>query len=115
VRTETVVTGRVRIRRYAVTERRTFTVDVTREEISVVREAVSPAEPTGTGPGEPGGELGEEVLELVRHEEQVVISKQVVPVERVRVVRRVVTEPEVVHGEVRREVVDVQEDRGAPG
>lgn len=109
VRTETVVTGRVRIRKYAVTERRTFTVDVTREEISIVHEDVTDA-PAGE-PGEPGEGLSEEVLELVRHEERVVISKEVVPVERVQVVRRVVSRPEEVHGEVRREVVDVAEER----
>lgn len=109
VRTETVVTGRVRVRRYAVTERRTFTVDVTREEISIVHEPVDGG-PAGE-PGEPGEGLSEEVLELVRHEERVVISKEVVPVERVRVVRRVVTRPQEVHGEVRRDVVDVQEER----
>jgi uncharacterized protein (TIGR02271 family) len=110
VLTDTVVTGRVRVRKYLVTEQRTFTVEVTREEISVEQEEVPPAERTSlpAGSAEP---LSEQVLELVRHEERVVVTKEVVPVERVRVVRRVVTEPEIVRGVVRREVLDVEQDR----
>jgi uncharacterized protein (TIGR02271 family) len=111
VLTDTVVTGRVRVRKYLVTEERTFTVEVTREEISVEHEEVSPAERTALPADDPGTPLAEQVLELVRHEERVLVTKEVVPVERVRVVRRVVTEPEVVRGVVRREVLDVQQDR----
>jgi uncharacterized protein (TIGR02271 family) len=111
VLTDTVVTGRVRVRKYLVTEERTFTVEVTREEISVEHEEVPPAERTALPPDDPGAPLAEQVLELVRHEERVVVTKEVVPVERVRVTRRVVTKPEIVRGVVRREVLDVQQDR----
>jgi uncharacterized protein (TIGR02271 family) len=107
---DTVVTGRVRVRKYLVTEQRTFTVEVTREEISVEHEEVPPGERTALPPGDPGAPLAEQVLELVRHEERVMVTKEVVPVERVRVVRRVVTEPEAVRGVVRREVLDVQQE-----
>jgi uncharacterized protein (TIGR02271 family) len=110
VLTDTVVTGRVRVRKYLVTEERTFTVEVTREEISVEHEEVPPGERTTLPPDDPGAPLSEQVLELVRHEERVMVTKEVVPVERVRVVRRVVTEPETVRGVVRREVLDVQQD-----
>jgi uncharacterized protein (TIGR02271 family) len=111
VLTDTVVTGRVRVRKYLVTEQRTFTVEVTREEISVEHEDVPPAERTTLPADDPGAPLSEQVLELVRHEERVMVTKEVVPVERVRVVRRVVSEPETVRGVVRREVLDVQEYR----
>jgi uncharacterized protein (TIGR02271 family) len=111
VLTDTVVTGRVRVRKYLVTEERTFTVEVTREEISVEHEEVPPAERTTLPPDAPDGPLGDQVLELIRHEERVMVTKEVVPVERVRIVRRVVTEPETVRGVVRREVLDVQQDR----
>jgi uncharacterized protein (TIGR02271 family) len=111
VLTDTVVTGRVRVRKYLVTEERTFTVEVTREEISVEHEEVPPAERTTLPADDPGTPLAEQVLELVRHEERVLVTKEVVPVERVRVTRRVVTKPEIVRGVVRREVLDVQQDR----
>jgi uncharacterized protein (TIGR02271 family) len=111
VLTDTVVTGRVRVRKYLVTEERTFTVEVTREEISIEHEEVPPAERAAPPAGEPRAQLSDQVLELIRHEERVLFTKEVVPVERVRVVRRVVTEPEVVRGVVRREVLDVEQDR----
>lgn len=114
VLTDTFVTGRVRVRKYAVTEERTFTVQVTREEISIEHEEVPAGEHAPLRSAEPGAEVGEQVLELVRHEERVVVAKEVVPVERVRVVRHVVTRPHTVRGDVRREVVDVDEDRTAP-
>lgn len=107
---ETVVAGRVRVRKRLVTEQRTITVPVTREEVTIEHDD-APAEglPGPTG-GAPGALLGEEVVEVVRHEERVVVTTEVVPVERVRVVRYVVTTPQVVGGAVRREVLDVVED-----
>ncbi|MCO1660113.1 YsnF/AvaK domain-containing protein [Pseudonocardia humida] len=109
VLTDTVVTGRVRVRKHLVTEERTFTVEVTREEITVEHEEVPPGERVALPAGEQAP-VGEQVLELVRHEERVVVTKEVVPVERVRVVRSVVTEPQEVRGVVRREVLDVAQD-----
>jgi uncharacterized protein (TIGR02271 family) len=111
VLTDTVVTGRVRVRKYLVTEERTFTVEVTREEISIEHVEVPPDARRAVPGGEPGTQLGEQVLELVRHEERVLVTKEVVPVERVRVVRGVVTEPEVVRGVVRHEALDVRDER----
>jgi uncharacterized protein (TIGR02271 family) len=110
VLTDTVVTGRVRVRKYLVTEERTFTVEVTREEISVEQEDLAPGDRAALPADDPAAPLSEQVLELVRHEERVVVSKEVVPVERVRVVRHVVTEPEIVRGVVRREVLDTEQD-----
>ena len=107
---ETVVAGRVRVRKRLVTEQRTITVPVTREEITIEHDD-SPAEglPGPTG-GAPGALLGEEVVEVIGHEERVVVTTEVVPVERVRVVRYVVTTPQVVGGTVRREVLEVNEE-----
>ena len=108
---ETVVTGRVRVRKRLVTEQQTITVPVTREEITVEHEdAPAGGVPGPTGVGAPGALLGEEVVEVVRHEERVVVTTEVVPVERIRVVRHIVTDPQVVGGTVRREVLDVDED-----
>ena len=50
------------------------------------------------------------VLEVVRQEEQVSITKQVVAVERVRLVTRVHTVGQVVAAAVRAERVDVEQD-----
>jgi uncharacterized protein (TIGR02271 family) len=111
VLTDTVVTGRVRVRKYLVTEEQTFTVEVTHEEIHIDHEEVPLAERAGLPADVPAVPLGEQVLELVLHEEQVVVTKQVVPIERVRVVRSVVTRPEIVRGVVRREVLDLQDPR----
>jgi uncharacterized protein (TIGR02271 family) len=108
---ETVVTGRVRVRKRLVTEQQTITVPVTREEITVEHDdAPAAGLPGPTGVGAPGALLGEEVVEVVRHEERIVVTTEVVPVERVRVVRHVVTDPQVVGGAVRREVLEVDED-----
>ncbi|HZG92833.1 MAG TPA: YsnF/AvaK domain-containing protein, partial [Pseudonocardia sp.] len=107
VSTETVVTGRVRVRKFAVTEEQTFTVQVTREEVTVEHEEV----PVAARVAEPGAALGEEVHEVIRYEERVVVTKELVPVERIRVVRTVVAgQPEIVRGVVRREVLDVEQE-----
>ena len=103
VAVETVPVARVRLRKYLVTEEQTIVVPVTREEIELDYEDV-PAHaqlPDGAGPLAPGD------LEVVRYEERVVITKQVVAVERVRLTRRVVTADHTVVGQVRRELVDV--------
>lgn len=112
VLTDTVVTGRVRVRKYLVTEEQTFTMELTHEEIHIDHEEVPPADRAGLPAEVSAVPLGEQVLELVLHEERAVVTKEVVPVERVRVVRSVVTEPEVVRGVVRREVLDAQDPRG---
>ena len=103
VTTETVPVARVRVRKYLVTEQQTFTVPVTHEEIELDYEEVPQHDqvPSGTGT------LSADDVEIVRYEERVVVTKQVVPVERVRLTRRVVTGDRRVVGRVRRERVDV--------
>ena len=90
-------------RKYLVTEEQTFTVPVTREEVELDYAEIPPDRqvPDGTG------SLVSDEVEVVRYEERVVVTKQVVAVERVRLVRRVVTADQVVTGQVRREVVDI--------
>jgi uncharacterized protein (TIGR02271 family) len=101
---EIVVVGRVRMRKRLVTEEQSFTVPVTREEITFDYDEI-PAEqraPDGTT------ELVEDTYEVIRYEERVVITKQFVPVERVRMVRRVVTADRTVVGQVRTELIEVE-------
>jgi uncharacterized protein (TIGR02271 family) len=116
--TEVVRTGHVRVRRRLVTEERTVSVPVRREEVDIAAEDLPPEAWTPV----PGAALGEEVHEVVLHEERVVVTTEWVPVERVRVVRSVVPGARVVQGEVRREVLEVSEEalraddpRTAPG
>ena len=85
-----------------VVEEQTFTVPVRRQEIRLVHEPVPASEQvlTDVAPAE-------ETYQVVAYAEQVLVSTQVVPVERVRLLKRVVTEQTVVTGQVRSEHVDV--------
>ncbi|MDT0353579.1 DUF2382 domain-containing protein [Pseudonocardia charpentierae] len=109
VATEAVPVARVRLRKYLVTEDQTFTVPVTREEVELDYAEIPMTEQIPDGAG-----LLDDFVEVVRYEERVVVTKQVVAVERVRLVRRVITAEQVVSGQVRREVVDL-DHTGTPG
>ena len=95
VSTRIVPTGRAVLRRRIVTERRTIEVEVRREEAVL---EVLPADGT-----EPSGASHLALPELVLHEEQVVVTKRIVPVERVRLQVTPVTEQQQVVDDVRRE------------
>ena len=104
----TVVSGRVRVRKRVVTETVTHTVEVQREELVVEHDdTAGGADPSAAEPAEAGFAFADTDLEIVLHEERVLIVKQVVPVERVWVRTRVVTEDRAVSVEVAREQVDV--------
>jgi uncharacterized protein (TIGR02271 family) len=111
VATEVVPVARVRLRKYLVTEEQTFTVPVTREEVELDYAEIPMTEQIPDG-----ARLLDDIVEVVRYEERVVVTKQVVAVERVRLVRRVITAEQVVSGQVRREVVDLDHtDTTTPG
>ncbi|WP_267425263.1 MULTISPECIES: YsnF/AvaK domain-containing protein [unclassified Curtobacterium] len=107
VGTEVHATERVRLERYVVTEQRTITVDVRREEVRLVRE------PLAEGPALPADRTPptREPVVVVLHEEQVVVSKRIVPVERVTLTVHTVTEDRPVDAVLRHEEVTVDEDR----
>lgn len=102
VGTVRVASERVRIRRVVVTEERTVTVQVRREELVIEREPLD-------GPLEGGGEPPEP-LTFVLHAEVPVVTTRVVPVERVSVVVDRITAMRTVSEEVRAERVDVAQD-----
>ncbi|QNE45413.1 DUF2382 domain-containing protein (plasmid) [Frigoribacterium sp. NBH87] len=105
VRTVAEPVERIRYEKVVVEEERTITVTVRREELRITREPVDRDE-VASGAATPS-EDGPRVIEMVLHEEQLTLGRQVVPVERVRViVDRVVTQ-EPVDATVAREVVDV--------
>ncbi|KOX33246.1 hypothetical protein ADK67_06755 [Saccharothrix sp. NRRL B-16348] len=104
VGTREVEAGRVRLVKHTVTEQKDMTVPVTHEEVRVVRE---PAEGAPTSHAFTDEEAEAEVT--LRRQEPVV-EKKTRPVEKVRLDKQTVTEQERVHGEVRKERVDVERD-----
>jgi uncharacterized protein (TIGR02271 family) len=100
--------GRVRLRKYVVEDEVTKTVPVRREEVRVEREPITDA---NVDDALDGPAISEEEHEVVLHEEEVVVDKRAVPKERVRLEKDAVTEEETVSETVRKEEIDVDEDR----
>ena len=98
--------GRVRLRKYVVTEQVQQTVPVQREEVRLEREPITDAnvEQATDGPG-----ISEEEHEVVLHEEEVVTEKRIVPKERVRLDKETVTEEAQVWEGVRKEQVEADD------
>jgi uncharacterized protein (TIGR02271 family) len=110
VGTRSVERGRVRLRKYVVTEQQTVTVPVRHEEATLVREPVTEAD-LAAAPS--GRELAEEEHEIVLHGEVVTVAKDVVPVERVRLGTREVTEQQQITDDVRVERIEFTGPDGA--
>ncbi len=106
VGTQKVETGRARLRKHVVTEQQTVTVPVTREEVRLEREPITDA---NRGAANDGPAISEEEHEVVLTEERVVVSKEAVPVERVRLDTETVTEQKSVTEDVRKEQIDLND------
>ena len=76
--------GKARLRKYVVTENVTKTVPVTREEVRVEREPITDA---NRDEALDGPTISEDEHDVVLNEERVVVEKEAVPVERVRLRR----------------------------
>ena len=104
VRTDQEVAGYARLEKFTVTETKTITVEVTHEEVRLVQRTTD-----GPGTDQPGlasrSDVGSARWMVVSREE-VVVTKRVVPVERVRLEVYPVTEQRQVSEAVRREQVD---------
>ena len=111
VGTRNVEVGRARLRKYIVTENVTQTVPVSHEEVRIEREPITEA---NRGQAYSGADLSEEEHEVVLHAQEPVVSKETVPVERVRLDTEVVTGQETVTEQVRKEQVEV-ENEGVQG
>ena len=81
--------GRARLRKYVVTEMVTKTVPVSHEEVRIEREPITDA---NRGDALDGPAISEEEHEVVLHEDEVVVDKQTVAKERVRLGTETVTE-----------------------
>ena len=115
VSTRSYVTGTVRVRKVLVTEERTVTVRVQREELRLEEQPAQDGGAEDQVAPDVGHQLGSGApLELVLHEQRPVITYETVPVERVRIGTRVVGGEQTVRSDVRREVVEL-DDPGPSG
>lgn len=107
VGTEKVATGRVRLRKYIVTEQQTITVPVTREEVRLERVPIGEDD---ADEAVAGADLSEASQDVVLTEERVVVTKETVPVERVHLAKETVTENQQVTEQVRKERIETEGD-----
>ncbi len=105
---ESVETGRVRLRKYVVTENVQQTVPVSHEEVRLEREPVTDA---NRDAATSGPDITEAEHEVTLHGERPVVEKEVRPVERVRLGTETHTDEEPVSEEVRKEHIEVEDDR----
>jgi uncharacterized protein (TIGR02271 family) len=108
VGTETRERGRARLRKYVTTETQQVTVPVQREEVRVEREPITDA---NLDAATRGPDISEDEHEVVLREEEVVVDKQAVPRERVRLGTETVTDERQVSEEVRKEQIEVEGDQ----
>ena len=107
VGTRTREAGRVRLRKYVVTEHVQQTVPVQREEVRLEREPITEG---NVDAAMDGPAISEEEHEVVLHEEEPVVEKRVVPKERVRLDKDVHTDEAQVSEEVRKEQIEAEGD-----
>jgi len=105
VGTEPVESGTVRLHKSVVTEPVETSVPVRREEVRVERVPVSSPTPT------PGHRFEDETVEVTLHEERPTVAKEAVPVETVRLTAKAETDERPVSDQVRRERIEVQDER----
>ena len=99
-------TGRVRLRKYIVTDEVQQTVPVKREEVRLEREPITDA---NRDEALSGGDLTEEEHEVTLHAEEPVVEKRTVPKERVRLDKDVEVDERTVSEDVRREEIDIDD------
>ncbi|MEV3926826.1 PRC and DUF2382 domain-containing protein [Actinomadura coerulea] len=107
--TERHEAGRVRVRKWIETETVEQTIPVSHEEIRIDREPIAGGRP------DPKVTIAEADQEIILYEERPVISKETVPVERVRLRTEQVQDEQTVRGELRKERIEVTRDDGARG
>lgn len=97
--TRSVPVERVRLKKVIVIEERTITVQVRREELHLEHEILDAATATAET-------IGPSDLELILHEEQITITRTIVPVERVWLTRTQVAGTRDITETLRHETVD---------
>ena len=99
--------GRVRLRKWAETERVETSVPVAREEVRIEREPITD---TNIDQAMSGAEITESEHEVVLNEEEAVATTRVTPKERIRVDKDTVVEEQQVAADLRKERVELQDD-----
>jgi uncharacterized protein (TIGR02271 family) len=99
--------GRVRLRKYVVTEEVTKKVPVKREKVKLEREPITDE---NVDKATAGPEISDEEHEVVLHEEEAVVEKRTVPKERVRLGKEVEQGEEQISEEVRKEQIETEGD-----
>lgn len=108
VGTEETEVGHARLRKVVVTEDVKTSVPISHEEVRVVREPIREGDGTRA-------DIGEAQTEVTLHAEKAVVSKESVPVERVRLETEKVTETQEVTGTVRKEQIEFEDGKGERG
>jgi uncharacterized protein (TIGR02271 family) len=103
---ETIETGHVKLHRYVDATPVEKTVHLSHEEFDVERMPINADEPIR-------GTVGELEQELTLHGERGVMHKETVPVERVRLITKNVDEDKTFRDEIRKERIEVEQDRQA--
>lgn len=101
--------GKARLRKHVVTETQQVNVPVTHEEVRVEREPIS-ADEAANLRGQ--AKVGDASADVDLHAERVVVQKETVPVEKVRLGTEQVTENKTVSEEVRKDKIDTDLARG---
>ena len=107
VAVERIPVESVRISKRVVTETRTITVQVRREELHLERRALTTPADADSTPGRPDDRGPEPILVLVLHEEVPEVVKRIVAVEEIRVFIDDVQSTETVATSLRHEEGDV--------
>ncbi|XRQ10217.1 DUF2382 domain-containing protein [Actinomadura welshii] len=102
--TERHEAGRVRVHKWIETEVVERTIPVSHEEIRIDREPITDGRPS------PDATLSDEDQEIILHEERAVVTKETVPVERIRIRTDRVQDEQTVRGELRKERIEVTRD-----
>ncbi|MFF3753273.1 DUF2382 domain-containing protein [Streptomyces sp. NPDC002018] len=110
ISTEEHEVGHARLRKVVVTESVTTSVPLSHEEVRVIHEAISPEDRSRMS----RSPISEAQTEVTLHAEQPVISKETIPVERVRMETEKVTEQREVSADVRKEQIEYDTDQGGP-
>ncbi len=105
--TATEERGRARLRKWVETEHVSDTVPVSHEEARVVREPITEA---NRDRAMSGPDISEDAHDVTLSEERVVVGKETVPRERVRLEKETVTEEHPVEADVRKEHIEVEGD-----
>ncbi|MFI0350359.1 PRC and DUF2382 domain-containing protein [Actinomadura sp. 9N407] len=114
VGTERHEAERVRLRKRIEVEHIERTVPVYREELRIEREPIAEGELGADAAGRL--RIGEDEREFILHEERPMISKEVVPVERIRVRAERIASEQTVRDEIRKERIDfAHEGQGTTG